>query len=186
MSEPISSLLAAMITPAVLISGAGTLIMSTSTRVGRATDRVRGLTSRFKELVSEEGQNEPMAREEKRLIIRQLPRLSRRTRFLMRALQAFYLAVALLVLTSILLGLDGLFGVTTGSLPLMTALAGSGALAYGATLLSYEARFSAATTKEEMRFLEDLGQHYAALYEDSTGEAQASRVSAVSQTEVRK
>lgn len=166
MAESITSLLTAMITPAVLISGAGTLIMSTSTRVGRATDRVRSLTARFKELVSEEGQSEPMAREEKRLIIRQLPRLSRRTRFLMRALQAFYTSVALLVLTSILLGLDGLFDVNTGILPLVFALAGSGALAYGATLLSYEARFSAATTKEEMSFLEDLGQHYAALYEE--------------------
>ena len=47
MPETISSLLAAMITPAVLISGAGTLIMSTSTRVGRATDRVRALCERL-------------------------------------------------------------------------------------------------------------------------------------------
>lgn len=172
MPEPISSLLAAMITPAVLISGAGTLIMSTSTRVGRATDRVRALTSRFKQLVSEEGQHEPLAREEKRLIIRQLPRLSRRTRFLMRALQAFYTSVALLVLTSILLGLDGLFDVNTGSLPLLMALGGSVALAYGALLLSYEARFSAATTKEEMRFLEELGQHYAGLYAEELGGAE--------------
>ena len=172
MPQPITALLAAMITPAVLISGAGTLIMSTSTRVGRATDRVRGLTSRFKQLVSADGQNEPLAREEKRLIIRQLPRLSRRTRFLMRAMQAFYTSVALLVLTSILLGLDGLFDVNTGSLPLLMALGGSVALAYGALLLSYEARFSAATTKEEMRFLEELGQHYAGLYAEELGGAE--------------
>ena len=44
MAEPSTSVLTAMITPAVLISGAGTLIMSTSTRLGRSTDRVRTLT----------------------------------------------------------------------------------------------------------------------------------------------
>ena len=65
-----------------------------------------------------------------------------------------------------LLGLDGLFDVNTGSLPLLVALGGSVSLAYGALLLSYEARYSAATTKEEMRFLEELGQHYAGLYAD--------------------
>lgn len=173
MPEPITNLLTAMITPAVLISGAGALIMSTSMRVGRATDRVRGLTERFKELISEEGQSEPLAREEKRLIVLQLPQLSRRTRYLMRALQAFYLSVALLVLTSVLLGMDGLFDIQTGVLPLVMALAGSLALAYGATLLSYEARVSAATTKEEMRFLEDMGQHFAALYTDVGNQTQA-------------
>ena len=43
------NVLTAMITPAVLISGAGTLIMSTSTRVGRATDR----EARANEVVAE-------------------------------------------------------------------------------------------------------------------------------------
>ena len=156
--------LSAMITPAVLISGAGTLIMSTSTRLGRSTDRVRTLTSRFKVLVSEEGQKEPMAREEKILIIGQLPRLTRRTRYLHRALQAFYLAVALLVLTSILLGIEHLTQQTTGFFPVALALAGASTLAYGAILLSFESTQSSITTRREMRFLEELGAHYASLY----------------------
>ncbi|CDM66611.1 DUF2721 domain-containing protein [Pyrinomonas methylaliphatogenes] len=55
--ETLSSALAvltAMITPAVLISACGTLILSTSTRLGRVVDRVRGLSERFEELARSE------------------------------------------------------------------------------------------------------------------------------------
>ncbi len=156
-----------MITPAVLISGAGTLIMSTSSRLGRSTDRVRALTARFKVLVSEEGQKEPLARQEKALIMSQLPRLTRRTRYLHRALRAFYLAVALLVLTSILIGLDSLTHQSSGFFPVALALAGAVTLAYGALLLSFESTQSSITTRREMQFLEELGAHYASLYADA-------------------
>ncbi|WP_216325143.1 DUF2721 domain-containing protein [Deinococcus aestuarii] len=160
------SVLAAMITPAVLISGAGTLLMSTSTRLGRTTDRVRHLTARFKVLVSEDGQQEPLAREEKRMIIRQLPRLARRSRIIQRAMTALYVAVALLVLTSILIGSGALFGARFGPAPVVLAILGAASLAYGALLLSFETRLSARTTHEEMQFLVNLGQHYATLYSD--------------------
>ncbi|GMA16959.1 DUF2721 domain-containing protein [Deinococcus metallilatus] len=166
MADPNLSVLTAMITPAVLISGAGTLIMSTSTRLGRATDRVRHLTARFKVLVSAEGRQEALAREEKRMIIRQLPRLTRRTRILQRAMTSLYLAVALLVLTSILIGGASLLGNPPGPPPVVLALLGAAALAYAALLLSFETRLSARTTQEEMGFLVDLGQHYAELYGD--------------------
>jgi len=39
-------ILAAMITPAVLISACGTLVFSTSSRVSRVVDRVRALAIR--------------------------------------------------------------------------------------------------------------------------------------------
>lgn len=159
------NVLTAMITPAVLISGAGTLIMSTSARLGRSTDRVRALTARFKELVSEEGQREPLARQEKTMIIAQLPRLTRRTRYLHRALRAFYLAVMLLVLTSILIGVESLTSASMGVFPVVLAIVGASVLAVGAALLSFESVHSSNTTKREMRFLEELGAHYASLYD---------------------
>jgi len=58
MADANLQVLTAMITPAVLISGAGTLLMSTSSRLGRVTDRVRQLTARFKVLVTDEGRAE--------------------------------------------------------------------------------------------------------------------------------
>lgn len=164
MADPDFSALSAMITPAVLISGAGTLILSTSNRLGRSTDRVRNLTARFKLLVSEAGQKEPLAREEKAMIIGLLPRLTRRTRYLHRALQAFYLSVALLVLTSILIGAQSLSGLAVGIWPLLLAIAGACSLAYGALVLSLEATQGQIATRREMQFLEDLGTHYATLY----------------------
>ncbi|UBV41922.1 DUF2721 domain-containing protein [Deinococcus taeanensis] len=167
MADTNLQVLTAMITPAVLISGAGTLLMSTSSRLGRVTDRVRQLTARFKVLVTEGGRLEPLARDEKRMIVQQLPRLARRSRIIVRAMTALYLAVALLVLTSILIGGGALLGVAAGPLPILLAIAGAGSLAYGALLLSFETRLSARTTKEEMQFLVNLGQHYASLYDET-------------------
>lgn len=165
MADSTFGVLSAMITPAVLISGAGTLILSTSNRLGRSTDRVRNLTARFKVLVSEQGQKEPLARQEKTLIMEQLPRLTSRTRYLHRALRAFYLSVALLVLTSILIGIENLSHLSTGGFPVALALAGASVLAYGALLLSFESTQSSLTTKREMLFLEELGAHYASRYD---------------------
>ncbi len=161
-----TTLLSAMITPAVLISGAGTLLMSTSSRLGRATDRVRALTARFKVLVTPEGQQEALAKQEKRMILGQLPRLSRRTRFLQRAMQSLYLAISLLVLSSIWIGAAPLLSLSASLGPVLLAIAGAAALAYGAVLLSIESGLSALTTREEMRFLEALGTYYAGLLTD--------------------
>ena len=48
--NPDPSVLGAMITPAVLISACGALILSTSVRLGRVVDRVRALADRFEVL----------------------------------------------------------------------------------------------------------------------------------------
>ncbi len=159
-----------MITPAVLISGVASLLLSTSNRLGRSTDRVRNVTARFKVLVTAQGQQEPLARQEKRLIIAQLPQLSRRTRYLQRAMQSLYLSVAFLVLDSVWLGISTIVGVNSGMLPVGLAVLGAASLAYATLLLSFEARLSAMTTREEMRFLEMLGMYYAGLYADQDDE----------------
>ena len=48
------AILSAMITPAVLISACGQLIISTSARLGRVIDRTRKVLSRFEELEKSE------------------------------------------------------------------------------------------------------------------------------------
>lgn len=104
------------------------------------------------------------------MIMRQLPRLARRTRIIQRAMTALYVAVALLVLTSILIGSGALFGTAFGPAPVVLAILGAASLAYGALLLSFETRLSARTTHEEMQFLVNLGQHYAGLYDEGRPE----------------
>ncbi len=155
-----------MITPAVLISACGTLILSTSNRLSRSTDRVRGLTLRFKELVSEAGQREPLAREEKRLIVSQLPRITRRVRLIQRSLTVFYAAVGIFVLASAITGGAALLDLNVAALPVLLAIVGALFLSYGSLLLTYEARLSSQVTRAEMAFLEGLGHHYAGLYLD--------------------
>ncbi len=155
------SVLTAMITPAVLISACGTLILSTSQRLGRAVDRVRKLTERYKELAMGVAAQEETASEERQLIFRQLPRLMRRVRLLQRALTAFYLAVALFVLTSVIIGGGAIGALRVGEVPAVIALVGAAVLSYGALLLIVEARLALETTFAEMQFLRVLGERYA-------------------------
>ena len=71
--DPFSSALAvlsAMITPAVLISACGTLVLSTSTRLGRLVDRVRDLSDRFEQLVKDS--NPELQLEKRAMILSQL------------------------------------------------------------------------------------------------------------------
>jgi Protein of unknown function (DUF2721) len=165
-SEPLSSLsvLSAMITPAVLISACGALILSTSSRLGRSTDRVRSLTRRFKELVTADGQQEPLARDEKQLIIAQLPKITRRVGLIQRSLTAFYASVGLFVLSSVVTGSSALLGLNAAIVPVLLAIVGAGFLLYASLQLTVEAQLSYQITREEMRFLERLGQHYGSLY----------------------
>jgi hypothetical protein len=45
-----TAVLTAMITPAVLISACGSMILSTSSRLGRVVDRVRALSDRLEDM----------------------------------------------------------------------------------------------------------------------------------------
>ena len=49
-TEAAIAVLTAMITPAVLISACGSMILSTSSRLGRVVDRVRSLSDRLEEM----------------------------------------------------------------------------------------------------------------------------------------
>src|SRR5207237_50846 len=73
------AVLTAMITPAVLISASGTMILSTSSRLGRVVDRVRSLSDRLPEL--SRGDLEMDFLEERRaMLFDQLDKLTSRSR----------------------------------------------------------------------------------------------------------
>src|SRR5438132_893497 len=77
------TVLTAMITPAVLISACGTMILSTSTRLGRVVDRVRSLSDKLEELAKVEGDVE-LLDERRTVIFSQLDKLKSRTGILHR------------------------------------------------------------------------------------------------------
>ena len=153
------AVLTAMITPAVLISASGTMILSTSTRLGRVVDRVRELSDRLRRLASEEVAVE-FFEEERAMLYDQLDKLTSRSRLLQRALTVFYLAVGVFVASSVAIGAVAFFstrGLMTGSrgawAPVIMGIFGTLFLFYGSMLLIFEARLALQATHAEMDFI---------------------------------
>ncbi len=144
--------LTAMITPAVLISASGTMILSTSTRLGRVVDRVRSLSDRLQSLPDDDGKID-LLEEKRAMIFDQLDKLTSRSRLLQRALTAFYLAVGIFVATSVAIGVVSFFSSRFAIIPVAFGLIGGFFLFYGSMLLVFEARLALSTTHAEMDFV---------------------------------
>src|SRR5437868_13206140 len=127
------SILTAMITPAVLISACGSLILSTSTRLGRVVDRVRELSDRF-ERMAHEDTDIAMAKEKRAMIFDQLDRLTSRARILQRSMTSFYLALGIFVATSFAIGLVAIIRERYSWIPVVLGLLGAALLFYGSVL----------------------------------------------------
>ena len=149
-----AEVLGAMITPALLISASGTLVLSTSNRLSRVVDRVRVLT-RDAELLRSAPDDLSTA-PKRALITSQLGSLTERALILRSALAALYTAIGLLVATSVGVGILTLVGFGTAWPPIGLAIFGSCALLYGSVLLVREGRLAIGSTLEEMRYVKDV------------------------------
>ncbi len=155
------AVLTAMITPAVLISACGTLILSTSTRLGRVVDRVRVLADRFEELAHHAAELE-LVEERRAMIFDQLDKLTSRARLLQRSMTVFYMALGIFVSTSVAIGIVAVTSVSRYTwVPVVMGLIGALFLFYGSMLLIFEARLAFSTISAEMDFLWRLGKHFA-------------------------
>ncbi|QVL31575.1 DUF2721 domain-containing protein [Telmatocola sphagniphila] len=150
-------ILGAMITPAVLISASGTLLLSTSNRLGRVVDRIRVLVDEVEKFTDVLPENLPAPSEEKKLLVyEQLSQLSKRIYLLQSALTILYGAIGLLVATSIAIGLSSFLPPTFGSIPVILALAGGSLLLFGSVVLVREARLAVGTTIHELDYVRNL------------------------------
>lgn len=149
-----------MITPAVLISACGALILSTSTRLGRVVDRVRALSDRFEEL-AENGDEIDLIEDRRAMIFGQLDKLTSRARILQRSMTVFYMALGLFVATSVAIGVVAFAGARFSAVPVLLGLIGASFLFYGSMTLIIEARLAGASLRAEMDFIWQLGKHYA-------------------------
>jgi hypothetical protein len=153
--------LTAMITPALLISATGSLVLSTSTRLGRVVDRVRGLEVRLGELIYAEHQEEvPLYEKRVEVIVDLLDKVTSRSRILQRAMGAFYYGLGLFVLTSVTIAVVGLFNVYRW-LPILFGIIGIMLLFYGSLLMLRETRMATATVNAEMDFVWELARKVA-------------------------
>ena len=155
------AVLTAMITPAVLISACGTLILSTSARLGRVVDRVRALADRFEELATSQ-EKLALPEERRAVIFNQLDKLTTRARLLQRSMTIFYMGLGVFVSTSVAIGIvAAIDGKRYSWIPVVMGLSGALLLFYGSILLIFEARLALGTIHTEMDFIWRLSKHFA-------------------------
>lgn len=146
-----------MIAPVVLINAAGSLIMSTSSRLGRASDRIRRLSERAIELGNDDtGTRSPQKIAEERAMLAPLaPWLIRRVRLLHLALLGCYLSVALCVLSPISIGAGSFEFWTPHQWPVGLLFAGAISMGISGMMLTVEAYFSWRTNMAELHWAAD-------------------------------
>src|ERR1041384_1224442 len=136
--EAAIAVLTAMITPAVLISACGSMILSTSSRLGRVVDRVRSLSDRLEDMAAK---GERSNTERQASIFQQLDKLTSRARILQRCMVTFYLSLGMFVSTSVAIGVVPFTGSQRyNMIPVALGLTGACFLFYGSVLLILEAR----------------------------------------------
>jgi hypothetical protein len=155
------AVLTAMITPAVLISASGALILSTSTRLGRVVDRVRALIERFEELMHarQDEDGVELFEERRAVMFNQLDKLTTRTRLLQKSMRVFYLSLGVFVATSVAIGLVAAVNRPSYAwFPVVLGLGGACGLFYGSVLLIRESRIAQDALNAEMDFIWKLGR----------------------------
>ncbi len=139
-------LVQSMVTPAVMISACGLLLLSISNKLGRIVDRVRDLNSEDRGLSAE-------VDSVRRLSIRnQIDLLLRRALLLRNACGLLYLAVAVFALTSLCIGLSRaahIFEV----LMLVLFVVGLATVVWAGILAYFEIRLSHRAVAEEIKEL---------------------------------
>jgi hypothetical protein len=144
--------LTAMVTPTLLISATGSLVLSTSTRLGRVVDRVRELEVRLSELITIEDKDSiPLYEKRLDTIVKLLDKVTTRSRILQRALSAFYYGLNFFILTSVTIAIAAFF-TSYRWIPIPVGIIGIMYLFWGGVLMVRETRMATATINAEMDF----------------------------------
>lgn len=144
--------LTAMVTPTLLISATGSLVLSTSTRLGRVVDRARELEVRLSELITVENKETiPLYDRRLETVVHLLDKVTSRSRILQRAMSAFYYGLCFFITTSVAIAIVGIFGVYRW-FPIPVGIIGILYLFYGSVLMLRETRMATVTINAEMDF----------------------------------
>jgi hypothetical protein len=136
--------ISAMITPAILILGTGSLVASTLTRLSRVVDRARMLLDQI--LAARASGDEAAARTYARWL-----RLYRRRSFLAeRALTLYYGAIFLFVVASLTIAVEDVTHVEVPWISLALVLLGAGVLCIGTGFLVIETNIAAGMLRAEI------------------------------------
>jgi hypothetical protein len=153
--------LTAMITPALLISASGSLVLSTSTRLGRVIDRSRDLIKRLDELILTEDKGKiPYYSRRLEANFELLDKVTSRARLLQRAMVTFYISLGFFVLTSVTIGVVGLIG-SLRWVPIPVGIIGFLFTFFGSILMIKEARMATITVNTEMDYTWEIAKKLA-------------------------
>lgn len=153
--------LTAMVTPALLISATGSLVLSTSTRLGRVVDRVRQLEERLSDLIYAEDKDAvPLYDKRVEVIVDLLDKVTTRSRILQRAMQMFYYGIGMFTLTSVTIAVAAIFN-TARWVPIPIGIVGITFLFWGSILMLRETGMATATVNAEMDFTWELARKVA-------------------------
>jgi hypothetical protein len=139
-------LIQSMVTPAVMISACGLLLLALTNKLGRIVDRVRALNTEDRAAC-------PGDETVRRMSIRnQIEELVRRARYIRNACGLLYLAVTVFVLTSLCVGL-AYFSRVFELLMIVTFIAGLVVVVWAGILAYLEMRVSHRVMLEEIKEL---------------------------------
>ena len=144
--------LSAMLTPALLILAAGSILGTTSGRLGRVIDRVRML-ARSLEAVDRSEEDAAFVEERRQHLEFLMQNAAVRTRVLQRAMSWLILSIAGFVMTSVAIGILELSGVDLGGLALLLGLISAALLLTATFFLLRESRIALVSVAEEMDFV---------------------------------
>lgn len=147
--------LSAMITPALFLTASGSLIISTSNRMARISDRVRILNETIDRLDRGLGDTD-FVQDRIRLAEGQLSRMTRRNRRIRSALTYLYLALASFTATSLLIAVDSWVGHRISVVPTTLAIGGVLLLTAACIKLSREGLAALHGEDLEVRFYRAL------------------------------
>jgi hypothetical protein len=149
-----SQILTSMITPAVLISACGTLIFSTSARLGRIFDRVNVMKGEVEAIITG-NISHPEERQEH--LHGQIELQRRRAMLVHKAMVSLYTATLLFVASSLAIAVNVAYGSAAQAwIPTSLALVGGLFLFVASAALLYESRFNLLFVHRSIDFIELL------------------------------
>jgi len=137
--SPAQALIAAMLSPALLILAAGSLIAAALVRLGRVVDRVRVLGA-------------PDARP---ATVEELAHHERRASFALAAITSYFVAIAFFVAAGAAIALDHAAHDTLTWLPISLTLAGMALIVAGVAAMALESRDSATLVANDIARLRE-------------------------------
>lgn len=155
------NVLAAMITPALLLSACGTFILSTSNRLARIVDRMRSLSHQLDEMM-QAGFDVALRQERLDRHRAEIKLQGHRLTLIQRALTLLYVAAVNFVCTSLAIGVASTITlVWVYWMPVVFGISGACCMLVASVMLAIEARRAVNDLYEETEFHRSIARHYA-------------------------